>query len=79
LIPDNNIDPGTGAGFSTSQSTSTFSSQGVAFGGGLNYARGNFNLGFDYAYRNMGALGNELPELQPWMVERTSDLLVAYC
>ena len=57
LVPDNNIDPGAGAGFATTQSTSTFSSQGVAFGGGLNYARGNFNLGFDYAYRNMGALG----------------------
>jgi hypothetical protein len=26
-------------------------------GGGLNYAMGNFNLGFDYAYRYQGILG----------------------
>lgn len=58
LVPDNNIDPGAGAGFQTSQSTSTFSAEGLALGGGLNYSRGNFSLGFDYAYRNMGPLGN---------------------
>lgn len=32
-------------------------SQGIAFGGGLNYASANFSLGFDYAYRKMGLLG----------------------
>lgn len=58
LVPDNNIDPGAGAGFQTTQSTSTFSAEGLALGGGLNYTRGNFSLGFDYAYRNMGPLGN---------------------
>lgn len=58
LVPENNIDPGAGAGFQTSQSTSTFSAEGLALGGGLNYTRGNFSLGFDYAYRNMGPLGN---------------------
>ncbi|HTY06350.1 MAG TPA: PorV/PorQ family protein [Gemmatimonadales bacterium] len=57
LVPDNNIDPGAGAGFTTSQSTSSFSSEGVALGGGLAYTRGNFSLGFDYAYKNMGPLG----------------------
>jgi len=57
LVPDNSIDPGAGAGFTTSQSTSSFSSEGVALGGGLAYTRGNFNLGFDYAYKNMGPLG----------------------
>jgi hypothetical protein len=31
--------------------------QGLAAGGGLNYASGNFNLGFDYAYKYMGILG----------------------
>ncbi len=31
--------------------------QGLAVGGGLNYASGNFNLGFDYAYRYQGILG----------------------
>ncbi|HEU4698317.1 MAG TPA: PorV/PorQ family protein [Gemmatimonadales bacterium] len=31
--------------------------QGLAVGGGLNYASGNFNIGFDYAYKYMGILG----------------------
>lgn len=31
--------------------------QGLAFGGGLNYGTGGFNIGFDYAYRYMGVLG----------------------
>ena len=31
--------------------------QGLAAGGGLNYASGNFNLGFDYAFKYMGVLG----------------------
>ena len=57
LQPDNKLDPGNGAGFSTAQSTSTFSSDGVALGGGLAYGRGTWRMGFDYAYRNMGALG----------------------
>ena len=30
---------------------------GLAFGGGLNYASSNFNLGFDYAYKYLGVLG----------------------
>ena len=57
LTPDNAIDPGAGAGFTTTQSTSSFTSQGLALGGGLNYTKGNFALGFDYAYKNMGPLG----------------------
>ena len=31
--------------------------QGLAFGGGLNYASGNLDLGFDYAWKYMGVLG----------------------
>jgi hypothetical protein len=57
LQPDNKLDPGNAAGFTTAQSTSTFSSDGVALGGGLGYGRGTWRLGFDYAYRNLGALG----------------------
>jgi hypothetical protein len=57
LQPDNKLEPGNGAGFTTAQSTSTFSSDGVALGGGLGYGRGTWRLGFDYAYRNLGALG----------------------
>lgn len=30
---------------------------GAAFGGGLNYTSGNFNLGVDYAYKYLGVLG----------------------
>jgi hypothetical protein len=57
LQPDNKLDPGAGAGFTTTISTSNFSGDGLALGGGLNYGRGNWRIGFDYAYRNMGALG----------------------
>ena len=31
--------------------------QGLAFGGGVNYASGNFNLGLDYAWKYLGVLG----------------------
>jgi hypothetical protein len=31
--------------------------QGLAFGGGLNYGSGNFNLGLDYAWKYLGVLG----------------------
>jgi hypothetical protein len=31
--------------------------QGLAAGGGLTYSAGNFNLGFDYAFKYMGVLG----------------------
>lgn len=57
LQPDNKLDPGNGAGFSTSVSSSNFTSDGLAVGGGLSYGRGSWRLGFDYAYRNLGALG----------------------
>jgi len=32
--------------------------QGLALGGGLNYGTGNFNVGFDYAWRYLGVLGS---------------------
>jgi hypothetical protein len=32
--------------------------QGLAFGGGLNYGSGNFNVGFDYAWKYLGVLGS---------------------
>ncbi len=57
LHPDSRLDPGTGAGFTTTISTSSFSGQGIGVGGGLAYGRGNWHVGFDYAYRNLGALG----------------------
>ena len=43
--------------------------QGLAFGGGLNYGTGNFNLGFDYAWKYLGVLGgDQLLQPQPWLV-----------
>jgi hypothetical protein len=57
LQPDNKLDPGAGAGFTTQYSTDSFSTDGVAVGGGLAYGRGNWRLGFDYAYRDLGILG----------------------
>jgi hypothetical protein len=29
----------------------------LALGGGLAYGRGNWRMGFDYAYRDLGILG----------------------
>ena len=57
IQPANNLDPGTAAGFTSKYSANSFTSYGAAVGGGLGYARGNFRLGFDYAYKNLGALG----------------------
>lgn len=57
MQPDNKLDPGAGAGFTTAESISNFSKDGLALGGGLSYGRGTWQLGFDYAYRNLGALG----------------------
>ena len=31
--------------------------QGLALGGGLNYGKESFNLGFDYAWKYLGVLG----------------------
>ncbi|HEU4569990.1 MAG TPA: PorV/PorQ family protein [Gemmatimonadales bacterium] len=51
---------GTDEGLSGAVGTATSdeaSLQGLAGGGGINYASGNFNLGFDYALKYMGILG----------------------
>jgi hypothetical protein len=47
-----------GAGFSTGEADGSFTADGLALGGGVAYGRGNFRLGFDYAYRSLGTLGN---------------------
>jgi hypothetical protein len=54
--PDNNLAPAGGAGFSTDL-WATEDLDGLALGGGLMYARGDFSLGLDYAYRHLGILG----------------------
>ena len=52
---DNNYDYA-GAPFS-SDLTSKENLDGLALGGGLMFNRGNWGVGLDYAYRNMGVLG----------------------
>ena len=58
IQPDNQFDVGTGAGFASTQKSGSFTSDGAALGGGIAYGKGNLKLGFDYAWRNLGALGN---------------------
>ncbi len=50
----NNLDP---ADLSTTALRDEENLHGLAFGGGLNYGSGNFNLGLDYAWRYLGVLG----------------------
>lgn len=57
IQPANNLDPGTAAGFASQYNSSSLTSYGIAAGGGIGYTHGNFKLGFDYAYRNLGPLG----------------------
>jgi hypothetical protein len=57
INPDNNTSDVNLAGLATSFKSGSFTSDGLAVGGGLGYTRGTLHLGFDYAYRDMGALG----------------------
>jgi hypothetical protein len=57
LEPANSLDPGAGAGFQTKYSVGSFSNYGLAAGGGIGWGRGDFKLGFDYAYKSLGPLG----------------------
>jgi hypothetical protein len=45
-------------GLPTRESGGTFTSDGLALGGGLEYSRGNTRLGFDYAWKSLGTLGS---------------------
>ncbi len=58
IQPDNQLDVGTAAGFASTQKSGSFTSDGVALGGGLAYGKGAVKFGFDYAWRNMGPLGS---------------------
>lgn len=57
IQPDNQVDDINFAGLPTSESDGSFTADGLALGGGLDYSRGNYRVGFDYAYKNMGTLG----------------------
>jgi hypothetical protein len=54
---DNNFtqDPALAAGFATDVSGESM--DGLAFGGGIGYGRGDFGLSLDYGYRHLGILG----------------------
>ncbi len=57
LQPDNNTNDVDFAGLPTTVKSSSFTSDGIAVGGGVGYRRGNLQLGFDYAWRDLGPLG----------------------
>lgn len=57
IQPDNELEIGSNAGFATQESTGAFTSDGLAVGGGVGFRRGNFNVGFDYAFRDFGPVG----------------------
>ena len=42
----------------TKESSGTFTSDGLALGGGLEYNKGNTRLGFDYAWKSLGTIGS---------------------
>jgi hypothetical protein len=57
LQPDNQVNDLT-IGIPTKESAGTFTMDGLALGGGLEYAKGNTRLGFDYAWKSLGTLGS---------------------
>src|SRR2546427_1333293 len=57
IQPANNISDIDLQGITTSQSSGSFTSYGLAVGGGIAYGKGDFKLGFDYAWRDLGLLG----------------------
>jgi hypothetical protein len=58
LNPDNQIDVGSGAGFTSAEKTGNFTSDGLALGGGIAYGRGNVRFGLDYAWKTLGPIGS---------------------
>ena len=57
IQPDNQIND-IALGMPTRESSGTFTSDGLALGGGLEYARGTTRVGFDYAWKSLGTLGS---------------------
>jgi len=57
IQPDNEVALTNAAGFDTQLGSGSFTKDGLAVGGGVGYGRGNFKIGFDYAYRDFGPLG----------------------
>ena len=57
LQPDNETNDLT-IGIPTKESSGVFTMDGLALGGGIEYAKGNTRLGFDYAWKSLGTLGS---------------------
>jgi hypothetical protein len=57
IQPDNQTDDIV-FGVPTQESAGSFTADGLALGGGIEYARGTTKLGFDYAWKSMGTLGS---------------------
>ena len=57
LQPDNEVNDLT-IGIPTKESSGVFTMDGLALGGGLEYAKGNTRFGFDYAWKSLGTLGS---------------------
>ena len=55
--PDNNIDDINLGSLSSAESSGSFTSDGLALGGGVMYARNSWEVGVDYAYKSFGPLG----------------------
>lgn len=57
LNPDNQVDDIDFGGVQTNESVGSFTSDGLAVGGGIGYSRGRFAVGVDYAWKSLGLLG----------------------
>lgn len=57
IQPDNQVNDLV-IGIPTKESSGTFTADGLSVGGGLEYARGQTRLGFDYAWKSLGTLGS---------------------
>src|SRR6185312_11528822 len=57
IQPDNATNDLT-IGIPTKESSGTFTMDGLALGGGIEYAKGNTRFGFDYAWKSLGTLGS---------------------
>lgn len=57
IQPDNQMND-IALGMPTQEAKGSFTSDGLALGGGIEYARGQTRLGFDYSWKSLGTLGS---------------------
>lgn len=58
LSPDNQVGDISFGNLTTSEKDGSFTSDGLALGGGITYGRGRLQVGFDYAWRDLGTIGS---------------------